>query len=223
MPSSRGPALGRRAAPCLDAMDKASTTQAVLATGNAGKLREMAALLAPVGLRLIAQGELGIAAAAETAVTFVENALQKARHASGAAGLPAIADDSGLVVPALGGAPGVRSARYAGDDATDAQNNRKLIGALAGIEDRSAWFYCALVFLEHPEDPAPLLATGLWRGRIIDQPRGEGGFGYDPHFLVPRLGRTSAELAPEEKNTLSHRGQAVAALLQRLRERSEGP
>ena len=202
---------------------RALATEAVLATGNAGKLREMAALLAPIGLRLIAQGELGIAAAAETAVTFVENALQKARHASAAAGLPAIADDSGLVVPALGGAPGVRSARYAGDDATAAQNNRKLIGALAGIEDRSAWFYCALVFIERPEDPAPLLATGLWRGRIIDQPRGEGGFGYDPHFLVPRLGRTSAELAPEEKNALSHRGQAVAALLQRLRERGDRP
>ncbi|MCY3793646.1 MAG: RdgB/HAM1 family non-canonical purine NTP pyrophosphatase [Gammaproteobacteria bacterium] len=202
---------------------RALATEAVLATGNAGKLREMAALLAPIGLRLIAQGELGIAAAAETAVTFVENALQKARHASAAAGLPAIADDSGLVVPALGGAPGVRSARYAGDDATAAQNNRKLIGALAGIEDRSAWFYCALIFIERPEDPAPLLATGLWRGRIIDQPRGEGGFGYDPHFLVPRLGRTSAELAPEEKNALSHRGQAVAALLQRLRERGDRP
>lgn len=202
---------------------RALASEAVLATGNAGKLREMAALLAPIGLRLIAQGELGIAAAAETAVTFVENALQKARHASAAAGLPAIADDSGLVVPALGGAPGVRSARYAGDDATAAQNNRKLIGALAGIEDRSAWFYCALVFIEGPEDPAPLLATGLWRGRIIDQPRGEGGFGYDPHFLVPRLGRTSAELAPEEKNALSHRGQAVAALLQRLRERGDRP
>ncbi len=202
---------------------RALATEAVLATGNAGKLREMAALLAPIGLRLTAQGELGIAAAAETGVTFVENALQKARHASAAARLPAIADDSGLVVPALGGAPGVRSARYAGDDATDAQNNRKLIGALADIEDRSAWFYCALVFIERPEDPAPLLATGLWRGRIIDQPRGEGGFGYDPHFLVPHLDRTSAELAPEEKNALSHRGQAVAALLQRLRERSEGP
>ena len=202
---------------------RALATEAVLATGNAGKLREMAALLAPIGLRLTAQGELGIAAAAETGVTFVENALRKARHASAAAGLPAIADDSGLVVPALGGAPGVRSARYAGDDATDAQNNRKLIGALAGIEDRSAWFYCVLVFIERPEDPAPLLATGLWRGRIIDQPRGEGGFGYDPHFLVPHLDRTSAELAPEEKNALSHRGQAVAALLQRLRERSEGP
>ena len=138
-------------------MDKVSTKQAVLATGNAGKLREMAALLAPIGFQLKAQGELGIAAASETGVTFVENALQKARHASHQAGLPAIADDSGLVVPALGGAPGVRSARYAGDGATDAENNRKLIGALAGVEERAAWFYCALVFIEHPEDPAPLL------------------------------------------------------------------
>ena len=125
-------------------------------------------------------------AAPETGVTFVENALQKARHASRSAKLPAIADDSGLVVPALGGAPGVRSARYAGDDATDADNNRKLIGSLAGLEDRTAWFYCALVFIEGPDDPAPLLATGTWRGRIIDQPRGAGGFGYDPHFLVPQ-------------------------------------
>ena len=192
----------------------------VLATGNAGKLREMAALLAPLGINLKSQGELGIAAAAETGVSFVENALQKARHASRNAQLPAIADDSGLVVPALGGAPGVRSARYAGNDATDAQNNRKLINALAGVEDRSAWFYCALVFIENPEDPAPLLATGIWRGRIIDQPRGEGGFGYDPHFEIPRLGRTSAELAAKEKNALSHRGQAVAALLTQLGARS---
>ena len=204
-------------------MDKVSTKQAVLATGNAGKLREMAALLAPIGFQLKAQGELGIAAAPETGVTFVENALQKARHASRQAGLPAIADDSGLVVPALGGAPGVRSARYAGDGATDAENNRKLIGALAGVEERAAWFYCALVFIEHPEDPAPLLASGTWHGQIIDQPRGGGGFGYDPHFLIPRLGRTSAELAADEKNALSHRGQAVAALLRQLRERIDRP
>ena len=199
---------------------KPSTTQVVLATGNAGKLREMAALLAPLGINLKSQGELGIAAAAETGVSFVENALQKARHASRIAQLPAIADDSGLVVPALGGAPGVRSARYAGNDATDAQNNRKLINALAGVEDRSAWFYCALVFIENPEDPAPLLATGIWPGRIIDQPKGEGGFGYDPHFEIPHLGRTSAELAAKEKNALSHRGQAVAALLTQLGARS---
>ena len=204
-------------------MDRVSTTDVVLATGNAGKLREMAALLAPLGFRLRAQGELGIAAAAETGGTFVENALQKARHASRAARLPAIADDSGLVVPALGGAPGVRSARYVGEDATDVENNRKLIGALAGIEDRAAWFYCALVFIEHPEDPTPLLASGKWRGRIIDQPRGGGGFGYDPHFLIPDLDRTSAELEPAQKNALSHRGQAVAALAEQLRARSAPP
>ena len=204
-------------------MDRVSTTDVVLATSNAGKLREMAALLAPLGFRLRAQGELGIAAAEETGGTFVENALQKARHASRAARLPAIADDSGLVVPALGGAPGVRSARYAGEDATDAENNRKLIGALAGIEDRAAWFYCALVFIEHPEDPTPLLASGKWRGRIIDQPRGGGGFGYDPHFLIPDLDRTSAELEPAQKNALSHRGQAVAALAEQLRARSAAP
>ena len=203
--------------------NRALAIEAVLATGNAGKLREMAALLAPVGFRLRAQGELGIAAAEETGGTFVENALQKARHASRSAGLPAIADDSGLVVPALGGAPGVRSARYAGEDATDVENNRKLIGALAGIEDRAAWFYCALVFIEHPEDPAPLLASGKWHGRIIDQPRGGGGFGYDPHFLIPDLGRTSAELEPAQKNALSHRGQAVAALAEQLRARSAPP
>ncbi len=200
-------------------MDGYLTTQAVLATGNAGKLREMAALLAPIGFRLIAQGELGISAAPETGATFVENALQKARHASRSAKLPAIADDSGLVVPALGGAPGVHSARYAGDDATDAENNRKLIGSLAAAGNRAAWFHCALVFIERPDDPAPLLATGTWRGRIIDQPRGEGGFGYDPHFLIPHLGRTSAQLAAGEKNALSHRGQAVAALLTQLGQR----
>ena len=198
-----------------------SPTEAVLATGNAGKLREMAALLAPVGLELKAQGELGIAPAAETALTFVENALQKARHASRSAGLPALADDSGLVVPALGGAPGVRSARYAGDQASDAENNRKLIASLAGLADRAAWFHCALVFVEREDDPAPLLATGIWRGRIIDQPRGAGGFGYDPHFLIPHLRRTSAELAGEEKNALSHRGQAVAALLEQLGRRGQ--
>lgn len=186
--------------------------KAVLASGNAGKLRELAALLAGLDVELVSQGDLNVAPAAETGQTFTENALLKARHASRQTGLPAIADDSGLVVPALNGAPGVRSARYAGDAATDADNNRKLIGALAGLSDRSAWFYCALVFLRHPEDPSPLLATGLWRGRIIDQPRGENGFGYDPHFLLPQLGKTSAELPARRKNQLSHRGQAANAL-----------
>ena len=184
----------------------------VLASGNAGKLRELAALLTGLGVELISQSDLKVTPAAETGQTFIENALIKARHASRQTGLPAIADDSGLVAPALNGAPGVRSARYAGEAATATDNNRKLINALAAASDRSAWFYCALVFLHHPEDPSPLLATGLWRGRIIDQPRGENGFGYDPHFLIPHLNKTSAELPPQQKNQLSHRGQAANAL-----------
>ena len=184
----------------------------VLASGNPGKLRELAALLAGLDIELISQSDLNVTPAAEIGQTFVENALLKARHASRQTALPAIADDSGLVVRALGGAPGVRSARYAGDAATDADNNRKLIRALVGHSDRSAWFYCALVFLQHPRDPSPLLATGLWRGQIIDQPRGENGFGYDPHFLIPHLGKTSAELPSQQKNRLSHRGQAGGVL-----------
>ena len=186
--------------------------KAVLGSGNPGKLRELAALLAGLDIELISQSDLNVTPAAETGQTFVENALLKARHASRQTALPAIADDSGLVVRALGGAPGVRSARYAGDAATDADNNRKLIRALVGHSDRSAWFYCALVFLQHPRDPSPLLATGLWRGQIIDQPRGANGFGYDPHFLIPHLGKTSAELPPQQKNQLSHRGQAGGVL-----------
>ena len=186
--------------------------KAVLASGNPGKLRELAALLAGLDIELISQSDLNVTPAAETGQTFVENALLKARHASRQTALPAIADDSGLVVRALGGAPGVRSARYAGDAASDADNNRKLIRALVGHSDRSAWFYCALVFLQHPRDPSPLLATGLWHGQIIDQPRGANGFGYDPHFLIPHLGKTSAELPPQQKNQLSHRGQAGGAL-----------
>ena len=186
--------------------------KAVLASGNPGKLRELAALLAGLDIEPISQSDLNVTPAAETGQTFVENALLKARHASRQTALPAIADDSGLVVRALGGAPGVRSARYAGDTASDADNNRKLIRALVGHSDRSAWFYCALVFLQHPKDPSPLLATGLWRGQIIDQPRGENGFGYDPHFLIPHLGKTSAELPPQQKNQLSHRGQAGGVL-----------
>ena len=186
--------------------------KAVLASGNPGKLRELAALLAGLDIELISQSDLNVTPAVETGQTFVENALLKARHASRQTALPAIADDSGLVVRALGGVPGVRSARYAGDAASDADNNRKLIRALVGHSDRSAWFYCALVFMQHPKDPSPLLATGLWRGQIIDQPRGENGFGYDPHFLIPHLGKTSAELPPQQKNQLSHRGQAGGAL-----------
>ena len=188
----------------------------VLASGNAGKLRELAALLAGLNIELISQSNLNVTPAAETGQTFIENALIKARHASRQTALPAIADDSGLVVRALGGKPGVRSARYAGEAATDADNNRKLIGTLADASDRSAWFYCALVFLQHPQDPSPLLATGQWRGQIIDEPKGANGFGYDPHFLIPHLNKTSAELPPQQKNQLSHRGQAANALVAAL-------
>ena len=188
----------------------------VVATGNRGKLRELREAFASLGGVLVPQTELGVCAAPEVASTFVENALAKARHAAQASGLPAIADDSGLVVPALGGAPGIRSARYAGDQATDAQNNAKLLAALDGVRDRSAYFCCALVFLAWPTDPTPIKAIGRWDGLIVDEPRGENGFGYDPHFLIPALGRTAAELSVGEKTAHSHRGQACRRLAAKL-------
>lgn len=191
----------------------------VLASGNAGKLKELRALLAPLGIELAAQGELGLEGAPETACTFVENALAKARHASEGAGLPAIADDSGLAVSALNGAPGVHSARYAGPARDDGANNRKLIATLAGISDRRARFCCAMVYVDEPGDPVPVIAMGEWQGTIVDEARGENGFGYDPHFLVPELGLTSGELDPKLKNSLSHRGQAARTLLAALRRR----
>lgn len=186
----------------------------VLASDNAGKLRELRALFA--GVELIPQGELGIEGAEETAVTFVENALLKARHASQVSGLPAIADDSGLVVHALGGAPGVFSARYAGEPKSDAANNAKLMQALRGIEERSAHFHCTLVFLRSADDPDPTIVSRTWQGRIVDEPRGSNGFGYDPHFFVESRGCTAAELDAETKNALSHRGQACRALAELL-------
>lgn len=194
----------------------------VLATGNRGKVAELSALLAEAGLdvRLSTQAELGVDAAPETAATFVENALAKARHAARATGLPAIADDSGLVVPALGGAPGVRSARFAGEDADDAANVAQLLERLADPAlDRRAEFHCVLVALEHPDDPAPLIAAGTWKGEIARAPRGQGGFGYDPVFLDPGLGRTAAQLTPAEKNRLSHRGVALRRLVELLKNR----
>lgn len=189
----------------------------VLASNNSSKLKELQHLFADLRIELVAQRELGIGSVAETGHTFIENALQKARHVCAAAGLPAIADDSGLVVDALHGAPGVRSARYAGDGATAAENNAKLVSELAGCEHRAAYFYCALVFITQAEDPTPLVATAAWHGHIIDTPRGNNGFGYDPHFYLNDLGKTSAELAPHEKHGLSHRGQAAAKLRQKLR------
>jgi XTP/dITP diphosphohydrolase len=189
----------------------------VLASGNTGKLAELAALLTPLGVTLTTQQELGIAEAEETATSFVENALIKARHAAAASGRPAIADDSGLVVAALGGAPGVRSARYAGSPSDAAANNRKLVHALKGIVDRRAYFYCALVFMRDADDPAPLIATSAWHGQIVDTPAGRGGFGYDPLFLVDGLKQTSAELSAPLKNQISHRGKAAAALVGSIR------
>lgn len=191
----------------------------VLASGNRGKLAEMQAMLQPLALDVIAQNKLGVDAAEETGVTFVENALIKARNASEHTGLPAIADDSGLAVDALDGAPGVRSARYAGTDANDLSNNRKLLQALAGVayEQRSAQFHCCLVFLRHAQDPTPLICHGVWHGRILREPQGQAGFGYDPLFWVAEEQASAAELSKLHKNRISHRGQAMQALLQELR------
>jgi XTP/dITP diphosphohydrolase len=195
----------------------------VLASGNPGKLREFRQMLAPLGVEVIPQTELGIGEADEPHATFVENALAKARHASAAARLPAFADDSGICVDALGGAPGVQSARYAdgppaGRAEQDARNNRKLLEALWGAASRRAHYYCVIVLVRRPEDPVPLVAEGRWDGEVIATARGTNGFGYDPYFLLPGLGRTAAELEPAEKNAISHRGQALAVLLARLRE-----
>ena len=191
----------------------------VLASGNPGKLREIGSVLAPLSFEVISQGSLGIAAAPEPHATFLENALAKARHASRAAGLPALADDSGLCLEALGGEPGVHSAYYAGREGSreerDARNNQKLLLNLG--EDRRAYYYCIMVLVQRADDPRPLIAEGLWRGEIARAPRGTGGFGYDPLFYLPALGRTAAELEPAEKNRLSHRGQALQKLFNELR------
>ena len=190
----------------------------VLASSNPGKLSELRALLKPAGLQVVPQDALGVEPPEETGVTFVENALIKARAACAATGLPALADDSGVVVDALGGAPGVRSARYAGDGASDADNLAMLLEALAGVDppERGAAFVCAIVYLRHVQDPCPIVCEGVWKGRILDAPRGDGGFGYDPVFFVEALNRTAAELSRAEKNAVSHRGQALAQLLDRL-------
>jgi XTP/dITP diphosphohydrolase len=189
----------------------------VIASGNPGKLREFRRLLAPLGIEAIAQSELGIAGTDEPHESFVENALAKARHASRLAGLPALADDSGICVEALLGAPGVQSARYAGEPRSDQRNNDKLVADLAGVADRRAHYYCMVALMRHGNDPEPLLFEGRWDGTIVDAPRGEGGFGYDPHFLDMSTGMTGAELPIARKNELSHRGKAMRALLDRLR------
>jgi XTP/dITP diphosphohydrolase len=192
----------------------------VIASNNAGKLRELAALLAPLGVEAVPQAQFGVAEAEEPHATFVENALAKARHASRATGLPALSDDSGLCVPALGGEPGVNSAYYAGTGGDrgerDARNNAKLVAALATVADRSASYHCVLVLVRSESDPTPVIAEGAWPGEIVLEARGRGGFGYDPHFLPWGSTRTAAELPAEEKNRVSHRALATAELLRRL-------
>lgn len=193
----------------------------VLATGNQGKVKELRAMLAPQSWRVRPQTEWNFVEAEETGLTFIENAIIKARHAAQLTGLPALADDSGLAVDALGGAPGIYSARYAGTTATDTENVDKLLAQLAGVptEQRTAQFHCVLVFLRHAEDPTPLVCHGIWHGSITTQASGTQGFGYDPVFWVEAHHCTAAELEPEQKSQLSHRGQALRQLLQGLRER----
>ncbi|XXN62610.1 XTP/dITP diphosphatase [Enterobacter ludwigii] len=191
----------------------------VLATGNPGKVRELADLLAAFGLDIVAQTDLGVESAEETGLTFIENAILKARHAAEITGLPAIADDSGLAVDALGGAPGIYSARYAGVDASDRQNLDKLLVALENVPDgeRQAQFHCVLVYLRHAADPTPLVFHGSWAGEITRAAAGAGGFGYDPIFYLPELGKTAAELSKDEKRAVSHRGKALTLLLEAMR------
>ncbi len=190
----------------------------VIASNNPGKLREFQAMLAPLGIEVLTQAQLGISEAEEPHCTFIENALAKARHASRESGLPALADDSGICVAALGGAPGVISARYAGDNPkSDARNNEKLLQAMQGVADRRAHYYCVLVLVHQFDDPQPLIAEGEWHGEIAQAERGEGGFGYDPLFWLPQFGKMSAELKPEEKAHISHRAKALQILLQKLK------
>jgi len=189
----------------------------VLASNNRGKLREFAELLAPLDFEVLLQADFNIPEAEEPHCTFVENALEKARHAARLSGLPALADDSGLCVEALGGAPGVLSARYGGEPKSDQRNNQKLLAELAGQKNRRAHYVCVLVLVRHAQDPQPLIAEGEWHGEIMTAARGAGGFGYVPLFLVPQLGRSVAELEAAQKNSLSHRGQALQRLIERLR------
>ena len=188
----------------------------VLASNNAGKLKEFSELLAPFEFEVIPQSQFDIPAADEPFDTFLENALAKAKHASQLSGLPALADDSGICVNALGGKPGVRSARYAGNHANDADNNQKLLQDLVHETDRSAYYICALVIIKSADDHNPITVKARWDGEFIDMPRGDNGFGYDPYFYIPELGKTAAELSSKEKNVFSHRGQALRTLITEL-------
>jgi len=189
----------------------------VIASNNPGKLREIDRILQPLGLEVLPQSAFNIPEAEEPYCTFIENCLTKARHASEHSGLPALADDSGICVDALNGAPGVYSARFAGEPKSDQRNNEKLIELLQHESNRKAHYYCVIILVRHPHDPQPIIAEGSWHGEIIDTPRGSGGFGYDPYFLVPELGQTGAELAPDVKNGMSHRGKALAELVTKLK------
>ncbi len=188
----------------------------VIASNNPGKLREIGQILAPLGIEVLPQSAFGVAEADEPHATFIENALAKARHASAMTGLPALADDSGLCVDALDGAPGVHSARYAGEPRSDERNNAKLLEALGKRQNRQAHYYCVIVVMRHAQDTQPLVTQGLWRGEILRSPRGSGGFGYDPLFLDAQFGQTGAELAPARKNLISHRGKALGLLVDAL-------
>jgi XTP/dITP diphosphohydrolase len=192
-------------------------TRLVIASGNAGKLREIDHILAPLDFEVIPQAALGVEEAPEPYVTFIENALAKARHASACTGLPALADDSGICVAALGGAPGVHSARYAGEPKSDARNNEKLVAALDGVADRRAHYYCVIVVVRSAADPQPLIGEGIWTGEVARAPAGEGGFGYDPWFLIPSTGLTAAQMPAELKNRISHRALALASIAGKLR------
>lgn len=189
----------------------------VLASNNLGKLKEFYQILSPLGLELHSQSEFQVPDSPEPFFTFVENALIKARHAAKLTGLPAIADDSGLCVPALNGAPGVFSARYAGEPKSDERNNLKLVLDLSQYKDKSAYYYCVLVYVRSENDPQPIIADGSFHGEIISEPRGKEGFGYDPYFYLKDLDKTVAELDPTQKNQLSHRGQALRILLEKLK------
>jgi XTP/dITP diphosphohydrolase len=189
----------------------------VIASGNPGKLREIRRILEPLEFNVVPQSDFGVPECPEPHVTFIENCLAKARHAALHTGLPALADDSGICVDALNGAPGVYSARYAGEPKSDQRNNEKLIAALKNEPNRRAHYYCVIVLVRHPDDPQPLIAEASWHGEIIDTPRGENGFGYDPYFYLPEFGKTGAELDPDHKNAISHRGQALDILVSKLR------
>ena len=191
----------------------------IIASGNPGKLREIGQILTPLGFEVLPQSDFAVPECPEPHVTFIENCLAKARHAALHTGLAALADDSGICVEALNGAPGVYSARYAGEPRSDERNNEKLVAALRGQGNRKAHYYCVIVLVRHADDPEPLIAEGRWHGEIIDVPRGAGGFGYDPHFYLPEFGRTGAELTANEKNAVSHRGKALLALAENIKGR----